>query len=203
MSEEVQKENMVAQEKVSAPVAMTAQNKTVKYVIIAVVVLAVLGYAAHYVMGMIAVGVMNAGLKAHGVEVSGNPASGNATYNYKDEKGNTATIGVGTKLPDDFPKVTPVYDGTIMANTSTVENGKKMFMISLQTTDAFDKVVGFYKDKLSADGWKISQEANVAAGYTMYVADNGTQQTSVMIQSAQDKENPMTVITLTTGEKSQ
>ena len=187
----------------SAPATAPAQSKAVKYIIIAVVVLLLLGYGARYVMGIMAVGVVNADLKARGVEVSGNPATGNATYNYKDEKGNTATIGVGTKLPDDFPKVTPVYDGTIMANTSSVENGKKMFMVSIQTRDGFDKVNQFYKDKLSTGGWKISQEANVTAGYTMYVADNGTQETSVMIQSAQDKENPMTIITLTTGEKSQ
>ena len=191
----------------SAPAtAPTGSSKTVKYIVIGVAVLVVLGYGARYVMGMAGNAAVNAGLRANGVEgvtVTGNPAAGNATYNYKDEKGNTATIGVGTKLPDDFPKVTPVYDGTIMANTSSVENGKKMFMVSIQTRDGFDKVNQFYKDKLSTGGWKISQEANVTAGYTMYVADNGTQETSVMIQSAQDKENPMTIITLTTGEKSQ
>ena len=201
MSEETKTEEKTAQ--AAAPMTPAGQSKMVKYVIIAVVVLVVLGYGVRYVMGMMAVGVMNADLKANGIEVTGNPAAGNATYNYKDEKGNTATIGVGTKLPDDFPKSTPVYDGTIMANTSSVENGKKMFMVSIQTKDGFDKVTQFYKDRLSTGGWKISQEANVAAGYTMFVADNGTQQTSVMIQSAQDNANTMTTVTLTTGEKVQ
>ncbi len=194
MSEETKTEETAAP--VSVPA--TSQNKVVKFVVIAVVVLAVLGYAAYYAMGMMAAGVMNAELKANGVQVTGNPATGNATYNYKDEKGNTATIGVGTKLPDDFPKDTPVYDGTIMANTSAVEGGKKMFMVSIQTTDAFDKVVSFYKDKLSSGGWKISQEANLAAGYTMFAAENGAQQVSVMVQSADGKMN---VVTLTTGIK--
>ena len=201
MSEETKTEEKTAQ--AATPMTPAGQSKMVKYVIIAVVVLVVLGYGVRYVMGMMAVGVMNADLKANGIEVTGNPAAGNATYNYKDEKGNTATIGVGTKLPDDFPKNTPVYDGTIMANTSSVENGKKMFMVSIQTKDGFDKVTQLYKDRLSMGGWKISQEANVAAGYTMFVADNGTQQTSVMIQSAQDNANTMTTVTLTTGEKVQ
>ena len=65
-----------------------ASLNIVKYVVIGVVVLAVLGYGVRYMMGVTAVGMMNADLKAHGVEVTGNPATGNATYNYKDEKGN-------------------------------------------------------------------------------------------------------------------
>ena len=182
------------------PIASVSANQsnTVKYVIIGIVVLAVLGYGASYMMRMTAVSVMNAELKANGVEVTGNPAAGNATYNFKDQNGNEVTVGSGTKLPDDFPSNIPLYKGTIITSTSATESGKKMYAVSLQTSDAFDKVLGYYKNELSSGGWKIIQEANVAAGYTMYAAENGTEQLSVMVQNADGK---MTMVTLTTGTK--
>ena len=189
-------EEMKAEKETTAP-RSAPQSNTVKYVVIGVAVLLILGYGSRFVTGMIGGAVMKTELKANGITVTGNPSNGNATYNYKDEKGNTATIGTGTKLPDDFPKDVPVYKGTILSSTAATQDNKKMFMVSIETTDTFDTVVGYYKSGLASNGWKITQESNLAAGYSMFAAENGTLQLNAMLQGADGK----TIVTLSAGAK--
>ena len=197
MSEEIQKDKMKEEEKTPTAAPM-GQSKVVKYVVIAIVVLVVLKFASGIFFGAMGNAAVNAGLRARGVEVTGNPATGNATYNYKDDKGIQVTIGASAKLPDDFPSDVPLYKGNILSSTSATQDGKKVFSVSLQTSDAFDQVVSFYKTELVNKGWKITQEANVSAGYTMIASEKDTQALSVMLQNGDDGK---TTIVLTTEAK--
>jgi len=216
MSEEVNKEEVAS----SAPVT-AKQNNTVKYVVIAVAVLAVLGYASKFVMGMIGTAALNATLSSEGVHVSGNPVSGgtytvtdkdgntvkvdtsnNGTYNATDNKGNTVTVGSGAKLPDDFPAAAPVYaNAVVTGSTAAVESGKKLFTVTFESADAFEAVTAFYKKSLAENGWKTLQEMNQAEGYTMYSAESATLQANVMIEKGSGSDSKTSIV-LSVGPKS-
>jgi hypothetical protein len=120
-------------------------------------------------------------------------------YEMTDQKGNKVVVGAGASIPSDFPSSVPVYSGaTVAANTTSNENGKTMHMVSFTTKDAAESVAAFYKKSFSENGWKILQETNVAAGYSMFSAENGTLQANVMVQGAQGSD---TSIIVTAGEK--
>jgi hypothetical protein len=217
MSEEVKNEG--ESKNVAAPLAV--KNNTVKYIVIALVVIAVLGYGAKYVMGMFVMGAVNAKLASEGVHVDGNPmnggsytisgkdgatvnvnTNGDGTYNATDEKGNTVTVGAGAKLPDNFPSLAPVYSGaTITSSVTSNEGGKAAYSVSMTTKDSYDSVANYYKKALAENGWKTLQSMNMSAQYTMYSAENGTLQLTVMIQG--DEKGGDTTLMLTTTEKSQ
>jgi hypothetical protein len=216
MSEEVKNEGGQG----SAPAPTATKNNTVKYIIIAVVVLAIVGYGAKYVMGMFVMGAVNAKLASEGVHVSGNPmeggsytitdkdgatvkvnTSGDGTYNATDNKGNTVTVGAGAKLPDNFPSAAPVYSGaTVVSNVTSSDSGKTAYSVSMTTKDSYDNVANYYKKSLSEKGWKTLQSMNMSAQYSMYSAENGTLELTVVIQG--DEKGGDTTIMLTTGEKS-
>lgn len=215
MSEEVKKE-----EGSQTPAPAATGNKNVKYIIIAIVVLAIVGYGAKYVMGMFVMGAVNAKLSSEGVQVSGNPLtggsytitdkdgttvnvdtnSGNGTYNATDNKGNTVTVGAGAKLPDNFPSIVPVYaGGTIVTSATSQDSGKTAYTVSMTTKDSYDTVAAYYKKALAANGWKIDQSMDMSAQYSMYSAANGTQELTVMVQG--DEKGGDTTVMLSTSEK--
>lgn len=214
MSEEVKNDSREG----SAPAA--AKNNTVKYIIIAVVVLAIVGYGAKYVMGMFVMGAVNAKLASEGVQVSGNPmdggsytitdkdgstvkvnTSGDGTYNATDNKGNTVTVGAGAKLPDNFPTAAPIYSGaTIVSSVTSSDTGKTAYSVSMTTKDSYDNVANYYKKSLAEGGWKTLQSMNMSAQYSMYSAENGSLELTVVVQG--DEKGGDTMIMLTTGEKS-
>lgn len=216
MSEEVKKEA----ESKTAPLPVAAKNNTVKYIVIAVVVLALVGYGAKYVMGMFVMGAVNAKLASEGVQVSGNPAAGgsykitdkdgntvnvdtssNGTYNATDNKGNTMTVGAGAKLPDNFPSSAPVYSGaTIVTSVTSNESGKAAYSVSMTSKDSYATVSSYYKKALAENGWKTLQSVDMSSQYTMYSAENGTLELTVMVQGVDSSEG--TTIMLTTTEKS-
>ncbi len=190
----------------TAPVAPATSNKTVKYVVIAIVALAVLGYGAKYLMGMFAMGALNASLAKEGVHISGNPMSGGSYtltdkdgrtvnvdpsadggYNMTDEKGNSVTVGASAKLPDDFPSIVPIYSGAVVsANVTSNENGRRADMVTFTSKEDFASIDSFYKSSLAKNGWKTTQSMTMSANYTMYTAENGDTVLSVMIQGAEN-----------------
>ena len=216
MSEETKKESGSG---AKTPVT-AANNNTLKYIVIGVVVLVVLGYGAKYVMGMLAMSAVNARLASEGVQISGNPLSsgsytitdkdGNTvkvdstnagTYNATDNKGNTMTMGAGAKLPDDFPSSAPIYPRTTIASSVTSnDGGNAAYSVSMTSKDPYDAVASFYKKALAQNGWKTLQSLNMSSQYTMYSAENGTLQITVMVQG--DEKGGDTNIILTTGPKS-
>jgi len=80
------------------------------------------------------------------------------------EDGEQIEIGSGAELPDDFPSDVPVYKGADVVSTSTLsDGGAKNFYISLQTTDAFEDVVEWYKSEMDSKGWEIEADVVTTA----------------------------------------
>lgn len=176
-------------------------NKTIIIIAAVIVVLALLGYGAKYLLGMFAITAMNAQLASEGVKVSGNPLTGGSytitgddgkkisvdttgeSYTVTDNMGNTYNVGEGAKIPDGFPSAVPLYAGAkVTSSAESLESGKKVYMVTLTTSDAFASVAGFYKEALKKSGWNITQEMNLSAGYSMYTAEAAGLEATAAIQ---------------------
>src|SRR5215471_341359 len=60
----------------------------------------------------------------------------------------------GGKIPDDYPKDVPLYEGTkvIMANSTPEKHARHLV---LESNDPAEKIVEFYKKGLDSNGWKV------------------------------------------------
>jgi hypothetical protein len=73
----------------------------------------------------------------------------------KMEHGNSKMeSGKSVALPDHFPSDVPIYPGSRVAITSSTENGTT---IGLETDDDRQKIVRYYEEKLTAQGWNINK----------------------------------------------
>ena len=66
----------------------------------------------------------------------------------------------GGKVPGDYPKDVPVYDGAkvIMAQSISEKNTHNLV---LESNDPADKIADFYKKGLESNGWKIEGTMNM------------------------------------------
>lgn len=69
------------------------------------------------------------------------------------------TMGKGAKMPDDFPKDVPVYKNATIQMAGQ-EAAQGMMTVSMTCPDAFDKVVNFYEEQASAQGWHEQMSMN-------------------------------------------
>ena len=91
-------------------------------------------------------------------------------------------------MPEDFPKDIPVYPGATSIIHTSVKNGRTL---QLKTSDAADKVIAFYKEKLKAEGWKQVSESPTAA-ITLLMNTKDKRTLSVVV-SHDDKETTLTL----------
>ena len=105
--------------------------------------------------------------------------------------------GDASKLPENFPKDVPVYPGAKL-NAVTAIAQDAIFTVGMESSDAADKVAGYYKKELAAQGWTESQAVNQegehpvqSMGYT-----KGERGAMVTISREEDK----TVIAVMTGK---
>ncbi len=108
------------------------------------------------------------------------------------------TMGEGVDLPDDFPKVVPVYpDMKIGTSWKSTADGKDTFSISASTSDPGSTVFDWYKSELK--GWENESEFTSDSGgeSTFNIsADNGTYSVFVMIMESDEE----TIVTLAASE---
>src|ERR1700675_3157903 len=84
------------------------------------------------------------------VEQKGTEA-GSMTFTGKN--GETGAINMnGGKVPDDYPKDVPLYEGTkvIMSNSASEKHARHLI---LESKDPADKIAEYYKKGLDANGW--------------------------------------------------
>ncbi len=97
----------------------------------------------------------------------------------------TTSWGTGTEMPENFPKVVPVYpDMTPVSTMSWQEEGKDFFVIGFETDDPGEKVYNWYMDKFPAEGWTVEYNASSTSdggNFYQVVADDGTYLTAVAI----------------------
>jgi hypothetical protein len=90
-----------------------------------------------------------------------------------------------------------VYAGEIKASGSLKNGNETDVSITLLTGDKAADVASFYDDKLKADGWTFTDNAQVSAGTSVMAsltATNGTSQIDVAAQEG--VESGKTLVTL-------
>jgi hypothetical protein len=103
------------------------------------------------------------------------------------------TIGTGAKIPDDFPKEVPVYPGAKPTMAMKSANaGKDVWSVTMETPDTKDKIVAFYKSKMTGFTEQAMQDMGqasilvyVSPKYQVTVTANGQGgKTDVMLSVA-------------------
>jgi hypothetical protein len=107
------------------------------------------------------------------------------------------TAAVGPTVPDDFPKAIPVYAGAhvAFAAKSTGPDGRPSWTVTLDTGDAKDKVVDFYKANMA--GFKLVNSMDM--GDTSMCAWQGSQYDATLMASVEPDQK--TSFTLTASGK--
>jgi len=86
--------------------------------------------------------------------------------------------GTGTELPENFPKVVPLYpDMTLTSTMSWQEDGKDYFVIGFETDDPGEKVFNWYMEKFPAGGWTVEYNSTSTSNgdkYYYVTANDGT-----------------------------
>jgi hypothetical protein len=73
------------------------------------------------------------------------------------------TLGETAKIPDDFPKNVPVYPGAApKVAMKSAAGGKETWSVIVETMDAKDKVVAYYKANMS--GFTVASTMDVGTG---------------------------------------
>lgn len=115
-----------------------------------------------------------------GIESEGGQAEvdiSEGEFTVKTEEGET-TWGTGTEMPDNFPKVVPVYpDMTPTSSMTWQDSGKEYFGVSFESRDPGEKIYNWYGKEFSSGGWTIDFEtssSNEDGKFYQIIANNGT-----------------------------
>jgi hypothetical protein len=117
------------------------------------------------------------------VEQKGKDA-GSMTFTGKN--GETVAITMnGGKVPDDYPKDVPLYQGTkvIMSNSASEKHARHLI---LESSDPADKIVEYYKKGLDSNGWKVEGTMNMGE-MNMFTASKDNRQLVIQISNSADK----------------
>jgi hypothetical protein len=112
------------------------------------------------------------------------PDQSSMTFTGKDGQKVEINTG-GGKIPDDFPKDAPVYEGTKVVMSQSA-NEKNTHTLVLESSDPADKISDFYKKGLESNGWKIDSSMNVAQ-MSMVTASKDKRQAVVQVMNGPDK----------------
>jgi len=117
--------------------------------------------------------------------------AGTVTVTGKD--GNTATLDFNqNKVPDGYPKDVPIYSPSkiVMSQSVSQENARNLM---LESPDALDKIVDFYKKGLDSNGWKTESTVNTAQ-LTVLTAAKDQRALMLQISDNGDKRGVMQVL---------
>ncbi len=107
----------------------------------------------------------------------------------KDDKGNTAEFGAGTRLPDGWPSSLKPYPGSKLVASYAVRNNDRLSgSISMTTSDEAEKVLAHYAKALS--DFKLKSEMNMNGMRTKVFQKDGRSVTvNVVPHDAQVQAN--------------
>ncbi|MGA3043927.1 MAG: hypothetical protein ABSF54_24395, partial [Bryobacteraceae bacterium] len=96
------------------------------------------------------------------------------------------------KVPDDYPKDVPIYNPAkvVMSQSASDKNARNLM---LESPDASDKIVDFYKKGLEGNGWK-TESTMATAQLTMLTATKDKREVVLQITDAGDKRGVMQVV---------
>ena len=118
---------------------------------------------------------------------SGGGDSGSFTMTQTTEGGGTVAIqsGDGTKVPADFPKDVPLYDGLAVLQAMS-DTASGMFNVTGGVAAAPDAVMAFYKEKTAAQGWTETMSMNAGDMQTL-MCEKDDRALSVMVSKDGEK----------------
>jgi hypothetical protein len=111
--------------------------------------------------------------------------------------GDAASVTVDATLPPDFPKEVPIYEGArlLFASKSSSPQGRAAWTVTLETGDAKERVVEFYKSHLK--GFRLATSMDLG-DTSMSVWQGATYDATLMATMGADAK---TTATLTVGGK--
>ena len=83
-----------------------------------------------------------------------------------EDGGVSFATGEAAKIPDDFPKDIPLYDGAQLV-TVQQDTGAGMIALTATSSDPVATIAEFYKKKAEASGW--TRESALDQGGTMHM----------------------------------
>jgi hypothetical protein len=107
--------------------------------------------------------------------------------------GNSATVSFNqNKLPGDYPKDVPIYSPSkvLMAQSASDKNAHSLM---LESPDAADKIVDFYKKGLDSNGWK-TESTTAIAQLTMLTATKDQRELTLQITDSGAQRGIMQVL---------
>ena len=100
-----------------------------------------------------------------------------------DQNGNNVTVtgqnGTASlsskegKLPDGMPSDVPAYAGTIKSSATLTTNEGTNYTFTIDTSDDVSTVQGWYKDKLTSNGWTVTGTVTGGSDSAMVSAKKG------------------------------
>jgi hypothetical protein len=117
--------------------------------------------------------------------------AGTVTVTGKDGKTATMTFNEN-KVPGDYPKDVPIYSPSkvVMAQSVSDQNAHNLM---LESQDAVDKIVDFYKKGLDDNGWK-TESTMTTAQLTILTANKEKRQVVLQITDSGGKRSIMQVV---------
>ncbi|HYO13719.1 MAG TPA: hypothetical protein VE685_11045 [Thermoanaerobaculia bacterium] len=131
------------------------------------------------------------------VDFSGGEDGGSMTVT--NEKGETATFSAGGSAPTGFPAWVPAYPGGAPQGMFQIDSQQERgASFTVQTSDAADRVLGFYKSKLEEGGFTVESSSfetsgNVAGG-TVTGTSGDQKRTVNVIVSTQEGQGAQAVV---------
>lgn len=111
-------------------------------------------------------------------------------------KGGETELQTGGNLPKDFPEEFPLYpEAEIKGTLRTESEGKVNFQVTFETSDNFNKVIEFFKEKLPESGYKITSSAETQESALLYLSKGENPVGMVMISKETDKTTFTVTIT--------
>ena len=158
----------------STPAPASGGKKTLIYVGVGILALAVLGGFASRMMG-------GAAMRAAGVDINQN-GSGATTYSNNE---GTVTVGAGA-MPENWPADAPQnYSGATIqySGASNPQTGKAGSAVVYMVKATAQGVIDYYKQQLGSNGWTIESTAN-AGGAMVLAAKKDTRTLGVYVVDA-------------------
>jgi hypothetical protein len=116
----------------------------------------------------------------------------NNSVNIQEANGGSVQAGVGTKVPDDFPKDIYVIEGEVkVALKNMYGNG---YNLSILTDKSIPDAKKLYEDQLKAAGWKMNMDA-IVGEIVMMSGEKDGRTVSVSVNTDPDTQKTSVVIT--------
>jgi hypothetical protein len=117
---------------------------------------------------------------------------------FKDDNGNSASIGAGSELPKDFPKdAVPLPKGKVTGSISGTTDGKSSWTVTVEPSDSVSDATDAYRSALESAGYKINNSFNAGSGDSAVISFMAVGTTyDVNVAGAADKTTNGIVVTV-------